>query len=80
MSNVLIKGNCYHGNYLGDERELWKQNDDTSGPLLWKKIYDSFNEKGILKMTELFQWPRKLSEQGVYSSKLSIQIKANLSS
>ena len=40
-------------NHFGDETGLWKQNIDTSGSLLCKRIYDSFDEKRILKMIEL---------------------------
>ena len=30
---------------FGNQRELWKQNVGTSKSLLWKRIYDSFDEK-----------------------------------
>ena len=35
------------------ERELWKENVYVLGSLLWKGIYDLFDEKRILKMTNI---------------------------
>ena len=46
-NNMFIKETRQHCELFGDEEEL--RNVDTFRTLLWKRINDSFDEKGILK-------------------------------
>ena len=55
MSDVLIKGSVNMAELFGDKERIVKIKMLTLQSLLRKKSYDSFGEKGILKMTELFQ-------------------------
>ena len=55
MEKQTDQRKCQHGGIIRWQRgDCENKNVDTSKSLLWKIIYDSFGEKGILKTIELF--------------------------
>ena len=46
MSNILIKGSVNIAELFGDKERIGKTK------MLWKRFYDFFGEKGILKTTQ----------------------------